>query len=151
MIQGYLVLVYVLLIVIRFVLVFGLYPVTSRIGIGTNVKESIFMSYAGFRGTVGIALALSLNSTGEWLRFYATTNILSDLIIVSSQCTNIAQMKNCNKTRMHCLLWLEGSLLWLFLLMEWQVDPCSVRYEQVTFFINATQFAQANIYILFTA
>ena len=90
MIQGYLVLVYVLLIVIRFVLVFGLYPVISRIGIGTNVKESIFMSYAGFRGTVGIALALSLNSTGEWLRFYATTNILSDLIIVSSQCTNTA-------------------------------------------------------------
>ena len=65
------VLLYVLLIVIRFVLVFGLYPITSRIGIGTNVKESVFMSYGGFRGTVGIALALSLNSTGEWyfLRF----------------------------------------------------------------------------------
>ncbi len=78
------VLVYVLLIVIRFVLVFGLYPVTTRIGIGTNVKESVFMSYAGFRGAVGIALALSLHSTGEWLRFYSTTNILSNLTIVSS-------------------------------------------------------------------
>jgi NhaP-type Na+/H+ or K+/H+ antiporter len=67
--QGYLVLLYVLLIVIRFVLVFGLYPITSRIGLGTNVRESVFMSYGGFRGTVGIALALSLNTTGEWLLF----------------------------------------------------------------------------------
>lgn len=85
--QGYLVLLYVLLIVIRFVLIFGLYPITSRIGIGTNVKESVFMSYGGFRGAVGIALALSLNSTGEtlFLRTYAATNMHgSDLIIVSS-------------------------------------------------------------------
>ena len=41
---------------------FGLYPITARIGIGTNVRESIFMSYGGFRGSVGIALALSLNA-----------------------------------------------------------------------------------------
>ena len=37
---GYLALLFVILIVIRFFLVFGLYPVTARIGIGTNVKES---------------------------------------------------------------------------------------------------------------
>lgn len=44
---GYLALLFVILIAIRFLLVFGLYPLTSRIGIGTNVKESIFMSYGG--------------------------------------------------------------------------------------------------------
>jgi len=59
---GYLALLFVILIAIRFLLVFGLYPLTSRIGIGTNVKESIFMSYGGFRGSVGIALALSLSA-----------------------------------------------------------------------------------------
>ncbi|KAL3781604.1 hypothetical protein ACHAW5_010534 [Stephanodiscus triporus] len=73
---GYLVLLYVLLIVIRFVLIFGLYPITSRIGIGTNVKESVFMSYGGFRGTVGIALALSLNSTVH--QYSADVNLQTD-------------------------------------------------------------------------
>ncbi|KAL7531439.1 hypothetical protein ACHAXR_004044 [Thalassiosira sp. AJA248-18] len=59
---GYLALVFVILIVIRFILVFCLYPVSSKIGIGTNWKESVFMSYGGFRGSVGIALALSLEA-----------------------------------------------------------------------------------------
>ena len=55
-------LLFALLIAIRFVLVFSLYPITSRIGIGTNIKESVFMSYGGFRGSVGIALSLSLEA-----------------------------------------------------------------------------------------
>ncbi|KAL3801649.1 hypothetical protein HJC23_013154 [Cyclotella cryptica] len=65
---GYLVLLYTYLIGARFVLVFTLYPVTSRIGIGSNLKEAIFMSYAGFRGAVGIALSLSL-----WANVFAAT------------------------------------------------------------------------------
>ena len=52
-----------ILIVIRFVLVFGLYLLTASIGIGTNWKEAVFMSYGGFRGSVGIALAVSLHSS----------------------------------------------------------------------------------------
>ena len=59
---GYLVLLYVLLIVIRFFLIFVFYPITKRIGIGTNVNESCFAAYGGLRGAVGIALALSLYS-----------------------------------------------------------------------------------------
>ena len=46
---GYLILLWVLLIVIRFVLVFGFYPIISRIGIGSSRKEAIFMSFGGFR------------------------------------------------------------------------------------------------------
>jgi NhaP-type Na+/H+ or K+/H+ antiporter len=57
---GYLVLLYLYLIAVRYLLVFAFYPVTKSIGLGTNVKESVFMSYAGFRGAVGIALSLSL-------------------------------------------------------------------------------------------
>mmetsp|Transcript_6246 Transcript_6246/g.11461 ORF Transcript_6246/g.11461 Transcript_6246/m.11461 type:complete len:550 (-) Transcript_6246:241-1890(-) len=53
---------YLFLMIIRFALIFGFYPVTKRIGIGTNVRESLFSSWAGLRGAVGIALALSINS-----------------------------------------------------------------------------------------
>ena len=60
---GYLVALWLLLIVIRFILVFGFYPIISRIGIGSSWKEAVFMSFGGFRGTVGIALSLSLANT----------------------------------------------------------------------------------------
>merc|ERR1719491_2304897 len=63
---AYLLLVFVLLIVIRFFLIFAFYPITSRMGIGQSIKEAIFMSYGGLRGAVGIALALTLyNDTLE--------------------------------------------------------------------------------------
>lgn len=57
---GYLVLLYLYLILVRFVMVFVFYPLTKRIGLGTNKKEAVFMGFAGFRGAVGIALSLSL-------------------------------------------------------------------------------------------
>ena len=59
---GYLFMLYAMLIIIRFILVFCFYPVVSRIGIGSSLKEAVFMGFGGFRGTVGIALALSLSS-----------------------------------------------------------------------------------------
>ncbi|KAL7545570.1 hypothetical protein ACHAWF_008919, partial [Thalassiosira exigua] len=58
---AYLAILFVMLIVIRFVLVFGVYPITRHTGVGTNWKETVFMAYGGFRGSVGIALALSLH------------------------------------------------------------------------------------------
>lgn len=42
---------------------FGFYPIISRIGIGSSWKEAVFMGFGGFRGTVGIALSLSLANT----------------------------------------------------------------------------------------
>mmetsp|Transcript_17588 Transcript_17588/g.35978 ORF Transcript_17588/g.35978 Transcript_17588/m.35978 type:complete len:745 (-) Transcript_17588:890-3124(-) len=59
---GYLALLYVLLMVIRMFLIYSFYPITKRIGIGTNWKESLFAAYGGLRGAVGIALALSLHA-----------------------------------------------------------------------------------------
>lgn len=57
---GYLVLLYIYLILVRYVMVCAFYPLTKRIGLGTNKKEAVFMGFAGFRGAVGIALSLSL-------------------------------------------------------------------------------------------
>jgi hypothetical protein len=59
---GYLILLYILLHVIR-ALLFGLaYPVTVRIGLQTDVKETVFQVYGGLRGALGIALAIALDN-----------------------------------------------------------------------------------------
>lgn len=58
---GYLIVLYILLTVVRFVLFFLAFPVTSRIGLKTNWKETLFQVYGGLRGAVGIALAIALD------------------------------------------------------------------------------------------
>ena len=59
---GYLFLLYVLLTIIRTFSFFLFYPITSRIGLKTNFRETIFQIYGGLRGAVGIALALALDN-----------------------------------------------------------------------------------------
>lgn len=63
-------LLYFYLIAVRYFLVFAFYPLTSRTGLGTNIKEAVFMAFAGFRGAVGIALSLSLWADVMAGRFY---------------------------------------------------------------------------------
>lgn len=58
---GYLVLLFVLLMVIRLFVFTIFFPIVSRIGLKSEWKEMIFQSFGGLRGAVGIALALSLN------------------------------------------------------------------------------------------
>lgn len=53
---------YLLVNLIRFALMFGAYPILSRIGLKWNVKEAIFVSFGGLRGAIAIALAISLDS-----------------------------------------------------------------------------------------
>ena len=59
---GYLIVLFIFLNVIRFFLIFAFYPIMARIGLGTNVAEATFSSFAGLRGAVGIALALALDN-----------------------------------------------------------------------------------------
>ncbi|KAL3912314.1 MAG: hypothetical protein SGILL_006933, partial [Bacillariaceae sp.] len=53
---GYFVLVWALCVVIRYLLMFSFYPAIRRMGLGSNIKECIFMGWGGLRGAVGIAL-----------------------------------------------------------------------------------------------
>ena len=59
---GYLVILYLLVTIIRYVLFFAVFPITSRIGLKTNWQETFFSCYGGLRGAVGIALALALDN-----------------------------------------------------------------------------------------
>ena len=38
------------------------YPIISRIGLKWNIKEATFVSFAGLRGAIAIALAIALDS-----------------------------------------------------------------------------------------
>jgi NhaP-type Na+/H+ or K+/H+ antiporter len=56
----WLLIMYLMVMAIRFVQVGLVYPFFARLGLRSNWKEAIFLSFAGMRGAVGIALALSL-------------------------------------------------------------------------------------------
>ncbi len=62
---GGLVLLYVLLMVTRFIVVFALYPLISRVGHGCSFKDAIFISFAGLRGALAIALALIVQEKSD--------------------------------------------------------------------------------------
>jgi len=52
---GYLILLYLLLTVIRLGLFCSVYPITKRIGLKTNWKETVFQVHGGLRGAVGVS------------------------------------------------------------------------------------------------
>lgn len=74
---GYLILLYLLVNVIRFVLLGAFYPLLSRIGTKTNKEETLFAAWSGLRGAVGITLALGLDSEVRELTTDPETLILS--------------------------------------------------------------------------
>lgn len=54
---------YLMLMVIRVITIFMLYPFICRIGHKCTFEEAIFMSWAGLRGALGMALALLVKNT----------------------------------------------------------------------------------------
>lgn len=61
----YLIVLYILVMVIRFFQVGLFFPIFSRVGLRSDWKEAAFLGYGGLRGAVGIALALSLNRSAR--------------------------------------------------------------------------------------
>lgn len=59
----YCILLYLFLMGLRVVIILILYPFLSTIGHKCNVKEAIFMSWAGLRGALGMALALLVKNS----------------------------------------------------------------------------------------
>ncbi|RYY84562.1 hypothetical protein EON63_08995 [archaeon] len=59
---GIMLLLYVGLNVARFITIFSLYPVLSNIGHRCSMREGVFMSWAGLRGALGLALALLVDN-----------------------------------------------------------------------------------------
>lgn len=49
---------WVLMIVMRFVMVFTLYPILSRTGYGLELTEAVVLCYGGLRGALGLTLSL---------------------------------------------------------------------------------------------
>ena len=60
---GYMFALYLAVMVIRYVQVALVYPLISRIGLKSSLREMSFFAFGGLRGAVGIALALSLDAS----------------------------------------------------------------------------------------
>lgn len=58
---GYLFLLFLILLIIRVIIIALLYPVLSNVGLKCSQNDAIFMSWAGLRGALGMALALIVN------------------------------------------------------------------------------------------
>jgi hypothetical protein len=58
---GYLWLIYVYVVLVRAVVILVSYPVLRRTGLGTTWRDCVFMVWGGLRGSVGIALAVTLD------------------------------------------------------------------------------------------
>merc|ERR1719419_622955 len=54
---------YLVMMAIRFFMIFLFYPLLSRMGYGTSPKDAFFMGYGGLRGAVGLALAISVKAS----------------------------------------------------------------------------------------
>ncbi|KAI7743537.1 hypothetical protein M8C21_000736 [Ambrosia artemisiifolia] len=60
---GYLILLYVLLLLSRAIVVGSLYPLLSYCGYGLDWKEAIVLVWSGLRGAVALSLSLSVKAT----------------------------------------------------------------------------------------
>lgn len=88
---GYVVAMYALVQGTRMVMVGLFYPVVSRIGMKCSFNDALFMSFAGLRGALAIALALDSTTqaddfgdhyTGEQI-FFVVTGVVSMTLLIN--------------------------------------------------------------------
>ena len=60
---GVLILIYIALILIRFVMIMLLFPVMKRLGYGLTRRESVILTWGGLRGALAMTLALMVSYT----------------------------------------------------------------------------------------
>ncbi|MCQ2095699.1 MAG: sodium:proton antiporter [Bacteroidaceae bacterium] len=58
-----LVIVYIGLILIRFIMIYMLYPLMRKIGYGITIPETVILGWGGLRGALGMSLALMVYNT----------------------------------------------------------------------------------------
>ncbi|KAL7551736.1 hypothetical protein ACHAWF_014919 [Thalassiosira exigua] len=66
---GYLFVVYLLAMVVRFLLFISFYPILSRIRLGTNPKESFFAAFGGLRGAGEFCAELFMRCTPDMVSY----------------------------------------------------------------------------------
>lgn len=108
---GYLALLYVLVIVIRFFMMFLFMPILSRIGMGTNWKDICVISWGGLRGAVGLALALQVNAdfpnaTGARFVFHIAGVACLTLLVNATTCKKLVEALGMSRRN-----WAKESLL----------------------------------------
>jgi NhaP-type Na+/H+ or K+/H+ antiporter len=66
---GWLFLLYLIVVLTRYMTIGLLYPILSRVGVGCSLKDCHFMAWTGFRGAVAIALSLIVqhDSYEQWI------------------------------------------------------------------------------------
>jgi NhaP-type Na+/H+ or K+/H+ antiporter len=66
---GWLFLLYLIVVLVRYVTIGLLFPLLSRVGVGCSMKDCHFMAWTGFRGAVAIALSLIVqhDSYEQWI------------------------------------------------------------------------------------
>ena len=59
----FIVLIYVGIILIRYIMIYMLYPLLKTFGYGISLRESVILGWGGLRGALGMSLALMVYST----------------------------------------------------------------------------------------
>ena len=84
---GYLLLLYILLMVFRLVMVAMHFPIISKIGTKCDKKEALFMVWAGLRGALCILLALIVHRYNYYDIIYSLTHLYLLILTYSHSLT----------------------------------------------------------------
>lgn len=72
-------LVYVGVILIRYIMIYTLYPILRKFGYGISIRESVILGWGGLRGALGMSLALMVYSTDS-----IPENIREDILLMTA-------------------------------------------------------------------